>query len=271
MPDVATDPANPSEPCAPSRLFALKHGDTFVVADAFGDIGGEGDGLFHHDTRLLSRFRLSVGGRPLALLGGAVGQDSVVFTANLTNRPLPPIGGQSTRQGVIHVERTRLIWEDRLYERLRLRNYGQLPTQLPLRLEFAADFRDMFEVRGLRRPARGRLLAAVVGEDSVVLSYEGLDGLLLTSTLAFSVAPARLSGDSAELELALARRPTFGPTSSSRSGWVPQNGRRVRGFAPPPPGRGWLRGQCAGAAPMFAPPVECSTSGWAGPVLTSPC
>ena len=203
MPDAVTDPTNPSEPCAPSRLFALKHGDTFVVADAFGDIGGEGDGLFHHDTRLLSRFRLSVGGRPLALLGGAVGQDSVLFTANLTNRPLPPIGGQSTRQGMIHVERTRLIWEDRLYERLRLRNYGQLPTQLPLRLEFAADFRDMFEVRGLRRSARGRLLAAVVAEDSVVLSYEGLDGLLLTSTLAFSVAPAHLSGDSAELELAL--------------------------------------------------------------------
>ena len=128
MPEAVTDPANPSEPCAPSRLFALKHGDTFVVADAFGDIGGEGDGLFHHDTRLLSRFRLSVGGRPLALLGGAIGQDSVLFTANLTNRPLPPIGGQSTRQGVIHVERTRLIWEDRLYERLRLRNYGQLST-----------------------------------------------------------------------------------------------------------------------------------------------
>jgi glycogen debranching enzyme len=187
----------------PSRLFALKHGDTFVVADAFGDIGGDGDGLFHHDTRLLSRFRLSVAGRPLVLLGGATSEDSVLFTSNLTNRPLPPIGGQSTGQGVIHVERTRLIWEDRLYERLRLRNYGQLSTQLPLRLEFAADFRDMFEVRGLRRSARGRLLAAVVGEDSVVLSYEGLDGLLLTSALAFSITPTRISRDSAELELAL--------------------------------------------------------------------
>ena len=59
---------------------------------------------------------------------------------------------------MIHVERTRLIWEDRLYERLRLRNYGQSEAHLPLRLEFAADFRDMFEVRGLTRAARGRIL-----------------------------------------------------------------------------------------------------------------
>ena len=137
----------------PARLFALKQGDTFVVADAFGDITGEGDGLFHDDTRLLSRFRLSVGGRPLELLGGAVGEDNVVFTANLTNRPLPPIGGQSTRQGVIHVERTRLIWEDRLYERLRLRNFGQRAGTAAA----AAGVRRRLSrhVRGARPHARG--------------------------------------------------------------------------------------------------------------------
>ena len=99
-----------------------------------------------------------------------------MFTANLTNRPLPPIGGQSTRQGVIHIERTRLIWEDRLYERLRLRNYGQSAARLPLRLEFAADFRDMFEVRGLAARRAGACWRPSSPSDSVVLSYEGLDG-----------------------------------------------------------------------------------------------
>ena len=174
------------------------------MADAFGDITGEGDGLFHDDTRLLSRFRLTIGGRPLELLGGAVSADNVVFTANLTNRPLPPIGGQSTRQGVIHVERTRLIWEDRLYERLRLRNFGQAEAQLPLRLEFAADFRDMFEVRGLTRAARGRTLAAVIDQDLVVLSYEGLDGLVRSSTLTFGERPSHLAPGFADFALTLA-------------------------------------------------------------------
>ena len=188
----------------PARLFALKQGDTFVVADACGDITGEGDGLFHEDTRLLSRFRLSVAGRPLELLGGAVSADNVVFTANLTNRPLPPIGGQSTRQGVIHVERSRLIWEDRLYERLRLRNYGVSEAHLPLRLEFAADFRDMFEVRGLARATRGRTRAAVVAEDSIELSYEGLDGLVRVSTIAFGQRPTLLAPGFADFDLSLA-------------------------------------------------------------------
>ena len=189
---------------SPGRLFALKHGDTFVVADSRGDIAGDGDGLFHDDTRLLSRFRLSIAGRLPALLGAAVGQDNVLFTSNLTNQPLPPIGGESTRQGVIHIERTRLIWEDRLYERLRLRNYGQSPARLPLRMEFAADFKDMFEVRGLRRSARGRMLAAVVANDTVVLSYEGLDGLRLSSVIAFGTPPSDLSPGAAEFDLLLA-------------------------------------------------------------------
>ena len=47
---MTIEPADTGEPRVP-RLFALKHGDTFVVADAFGDILGDGDGLFRGDTR----------------------------------------------------------------------------------------------------------------------------------------------------------------------------------------------------------------------------
>lgn len=196
--------ADTNEPRTPARLFALKHGDTFIVADVFGDVVGDGDGLFKDDTRILSRMRLTTGGRSLTLLAGAVGHDNVLFSANLTNRPLPPIGGQSMREGVIHVERTRLIWQDRLYERLRLRNYAQAQARIPLCLEFAADFRDMFEVRGLARQRRGELLAPVVDADRVTLGYVGLDGVRLATTIAFSPAPNRLGPDYAEFDVTLA-------------------------------------------------------------------
>ncbi|MFO1072163.1 MAG: amylo-alpha-1,6-glucosidase [Geminicoccaceae bacterium] len=202
--DVAAGGGSTGEARTPSRLFALKHGDTFIVADAFGDVLGEGDGLFCEDTRLLSRWRLTAGGRPLALLAGAVGEDNVLFSANLTNRPLPPIGGQSLQEGVIHVERSRLIWHGRLHERLRLRNYARVEARLPLRLEFAADFRDMFEVRGLARLKRGTMLPAVVGPDRVELAYVGLDGLRLATVVAFATAPGRLAAGQAEYELTLA-------------------------------------------------------------------
>jgi hypothetical protein len=42
--------------------YALKYDEEFLVADELGDITGEGDGLFYNDTRLLSRFNLTVGG-----------------------------------------------------------------------------------------------------------------------------------------------------------------------------------------------------------------
>ena len=54
LPNDLAEPADTGEPRVPLRLFALKHGDTFVVADAFGDILGDGDGLFRDDTRVLS-------------------------------------------------------------------------------------------------------------------------------------------------------------------------------------------------------------------------
>jgi glycogen debranching enzyme len=137
------------EPRVPMRLVALKHGDTFMVADFNGDVLGEGDGLFHNDTRLLSRWRLTVGGKAPVLLSSSLSQDNVIFTTNLTNRPLPPLGAQSLREGVIHIERKRLINADRMYERITFTNFSMSATEVPFALDFSADFRDMFEVRGV--------------------------------------------------------------------------------------------------------------------------
>ena len=86
------------EPRVPMRLVALKHGDTFMVADFNGDVLGEGDGLFQNDTRLLSRWRLTVGGKAPVLLSSSLSQDNVIFTSNLTNRP-PAAAGRPVAEG----------------------------------------------------------------------------------------------------------------------------------------------------------------------------
>jgi glycogen debranching enzyme len=201
-----SDATETAEPRVPLRLFVLKHRDTFLVADAFGDICGNGDGLFHDDTRVLSRFALTLGGHPPSLLGAAVSQDNVFFTSNLTNRPLPPLGGRPVPEGVLHIERTRFLWEERLFERLTITNYAELEAVAPLSLSFAADFRDMFEVRGTRREVRGSLLATAVTTDAIVLGYAGLDGIVRTCSLAFSERPDRLTPDRAEIVVRLGPR-----------------------------------------------------------------
>lgn len=188
---------------SPSRFFALKDDDTFVVADALGDITGNGDGLFHDDTRVLSRLTLRFGGESPSLLSAAVSRDNVLFTANLTNQPLPELGGRALPQGIIHLERLRFLWQRQMHERIRCVNYGDYEASIPLTLNFAADFRDMFEVRGSTRPARGTLLPVEVGGDRVIFHYRGLDGVASSSCVVFDTVPAELSADQAGFTLVL--------------------------------------------------------------------
>src|ERR1700722_19352959 len=143
------------------QLLSLKDGDAFIVADANGDIMGPTDGFFDDDTRLLSRFRLLVGERPPSGLGSAVSRDNVIFTFHGANRPLPAMGQKATPPGVMHIERRRLIFERRLYERLGVVNHSLDDELLPVSYEFAADFRDMFEIRGIARAAHGALAAPI--------------------------------------------------------------------------------------------------------------
>jgi glycogen debranching enzyme len=178
--------------------FTLKDGDTFLLADALGDVHDPEDGLFTNDTRMLSRFELSIANRPPSLLGAAVSQDNTTFTAHLTNRPLPALGERVIPQGVIHVERRRLLWCGRLYERLILTNFSGELAQVALRFTFAADFVDIFEVQGHARAAHGRALEGEVSAQCVKLAYRGLDDVVRTTHLQFSQPPFSLSCQSAE-------------------------------------------------------------------------
>jgi hypothetical protein len=78
---------------SPAQRFVLNQGDTFLIANALGDLHANEDGLFHNDTRVLSHLVLEIGGKTPWFLGAAISRDDVFFTANLTNSPLPPLGG----------------------------------------------------------------------------------------------------------------------------------------------------------------------------------
>jgi glycogen debranching enzyme len=198
---VSGDAGEP--PRAARPLFALKDADTFLVADAFGDILGESDGFFRDDTRVLSGLRLILGGQPPSLLSASVSRDNVFFTSHMTNRPLPLLGGKAAPEGIIHLERTRFLAGERLYERLCCVNYGDRAVSFPLALEFAADFRDMFEVRGTARRTRGHLFPPVAADGAILFRYEGLDGVVRETAVTFSTPPVRLAPERADFLLTL--------------------------------------------------------------------
>ncbi|MBS3652210.1 amylo-alpha-1,6-glucosidase [Pseudaminobacter sp. 19-2017] len=205
-PAVALAAMDESGPREPHRQFALKHEDCFAVCDAYGDIRGAGDGFFRDDTRVLSHFRVYLGDRTPSLLGASLSQDNILFTANLTNLPLKLRESTELRQGVLHLERTRFLWQERMYERLALSNYTGKALSIPLRLDFDVDFRDMFEVRGSTRSKRGRIYEAETAPDAITFRYDGLDQVVRRSVIAFSRTPDDLARGRAEFTITIPNR-----------------------------------------------------------------
>jgi glycogen debranching enzyme len=193
----------------------LKYGDTFVVLDNRGDIAavsGGSAGLFHLDTRYLSRLELLVNGMPPLLLGSNLRDDNSALFVDLTNPDLTADRRIVLERDSVHMLRTIFLWRGTAYQRLGVRNYGNRAIDLQLSILFENDFADLFEVRGSRRERRGSATAKLRGDDEVVLSYHGLDAKLRRTTLTFDPPPDRLATDRAVYDLRLApkqMRPIF--------------------------------------------------------------
>ncbi|HEX3537004.1 MAG TPA: amylo-alpha-1,6-glucosidase [Stellaceae bacterium] len=173
----------------------LKHGNTFAVLDAFGDInGGDGnpDGLYHDDTRYLSRLELRLnGGQPL-LLSSNPAEDSSLLSFDLANPDMAAADGGVLHRELIYINRRQFIWRAAYCELVLVRNYDQRSHDVTVSLRFAADFADIFEVRGQTRERRGQFSARRLAADTVGLRYRGLDGVERNTTLRFEPAPAEL-------------------------------------------------------------------------------
>ena len=172
---------------------------------------GNPDGIYHRDTRFLSRLELRLNDAPLLLLSSNVQEDNVVLVVDLANPGLSRAGRIALRGELIHVNRRKYIWQNCCYERLLVHNFDVVPHDLTLSIGFAADFADLFEVRGQKRPRRGRLSIERRSDATVALRYLGLDRVERVTTLTFEPAPSRLDGAEATFELAL------GPGEAMRS------------------------------------------------------
>jgi len=193
-------PPVPAE--AREELLVIKDGELFLCARADGDIASaqvSGEGFYAYDTRYLSEVRLEVGGaRPIALSYTLVDDHAVVDSTNAQLRrdarePIPQLS--------LSVTRELMIAFGRLYYLIRLRNFLREPVTTTVSLAVAADFADMFEVRGgVRRAARGHALAPKQTERGLVLAYVGEDEAFRESIVELNPIP-----DDLDLEARRAR------------------------------------------------------------------
>jgi glycogen debranching enzyme len=184
--------------------LVLSRGNTFCVLDRRGDIAPAGArdlGLFHQDTRHLSRYQLRVsGGPPVVLSADTSGAASAQVDLTLTDREFG--GFLDDPQNFLHLRR-KLVLDVGLVEQLMLTNHLRHPVDLWLELSLGADFADVFEVRGVRRARRGALLPVELGDDRMLFGYRGLDGELYRTLIAFEPTPARVDESGPRWELHL--------------------------------------------------------------------
>ncbi|HVS77586.1 MAG TPA: glycogen debranching N-terminal domain-containing protein, partial [Steroidobacteraceae bacterium] len=187
--------------------IVLAGSEMLLVSDARGDIpvetaGSQGLGLFYRDTRFLSVYRLTLNRAPLVPLASHEGGGAWTFHV-LGNCELEAPGGRIAPH-TISVRRDRMVGEGAIHEVLTLTNYGGKAVCLSLALVFAADFTDIFVVRGMADPPAPALLPAEAVETRrVELRSISRDGIQQATRLAFSPAATRLDGQQALFEFEL--------------------------------------------------------------------
>ncbi|HEX5236244.1 MAG TPA: glycogen debranching N-terminal domain-containing protein [Silvibacterium sp.] len=180
--------------------IALIRGTTFFAATRGGDLlppGAPQIGLFHNDTRFLSRFELRVNGQqPMALSSTTVDADNSRVELTVRGGSVP---GENLDLPVntVYIHREQLLDSARFYDVLELQSFHDQEVPLTIELRFAADFMDIFQVRGLLRGKSGNYFQPEIVGSNVRLMYEGLDQRTRLAELCFDPQPQKLEGDRA--------------------------------------------------------------------------
>lgn len=187
----------------------LMDGETLGVIDPQGNLPGlpgAEHGLYHLGTRHVHKLVLTLAHQPLSLLSSRVTLNNIQLSVDLMNDDVPGeqadssgAQGPAVPKGTFHIRRSILLYGGVWYERIDVTNYGLTSYDIPLTLELGADFRDIFEVRGLVRDKRGDCRPHVQEEAGPVYEYLGLDRVVRKTRVALDPPPQYV--DSGHLSL----------------------------------------------------------------------
>ncbi len=179
-----------SQSRGPDRL-SIKSDDMFLITDEVGNITPPGTsdlGLVWRDTRYLSEYELGVPGRIPTVLSSRVRNNSL----SVVDLTFTGIGNEHEFEThYVHMRREQIL-EGGLIERISITNFYLEPVRFSLQLRYAADFADLFEMRGMGRGERGGYYRPVRLENGCLFSYEGRDGLSRQTAVRFDPAPTSL-------------------------------------------------------------------------------
>lgn len=154
----AADVAASSEVLARRPDVTLVEGTSFCVCDRGGALTGGVHGLFVQDTRVLSRWEVTVDGGPIEPLGVIADQP---FSARFIGRCEPRPGHDDA---TLLCEQRRFVGQG-WREDLTLRNYAAEAAGVDVHVTVDADFADLFEVKEASGTSRRVVGRRAVGHD----------------------------------------------------------------------------------------------------------
>ena len=147
-----------------SGTVTLVEGSCFCISSANGDIHPERPhGVFHEDTRILSRWNLTVNGQPIEPLAAETKEP---YRALFACR-VPRSDGYA--DSPLIVERLREVGAGML-EEIIVRNYSSEAAKCVVELEVESDFADLFEVKDARIQRRWEEVRQPDGDSLTILA-----------------------------------------------------------------------------------------------------
>ena len=196
--------------CAIVEKIALKQGEAFMLTDTRGDMptSEQETGLFWHGARFLRICDLFVEGQPMVALSHSISDEEGACQVDLTNPFLPLPQEQGIYQGVIHVRRQIELHGHQVTQTFLLTSFEPEPVEVRVGLKTGTDFADIFEVRGMERPKRGKMLPPHLEHDEVIFRYQGLDDVERKTRILLDPPADRVVNDGLFWQLHLSRGET---------------------------------------------------------------
>jgi glycogen debranching enzyme len=175
--------------------LTLVDGKTFLSTSFAGDImppGAPDVGFFHDDTRYLSHLELKIGGQKAVVLSSST-EKSFASQIELTIGNITLRATIELPENTVHVRREQLLSGNLFFDHLTFENFNQNAIEFRVEVTYAADFMDVFQVRGSARGKHGRYFQPLVHKDTAQFVYEGLDHRERRTVLRWHPAPQHIT------------------------------------------------------------------------------
>ncbi len=175
-------------------VIILKSRYSFLITRDNGNFDAnlhDTTGLYKDDMRILSAWNFGFPNGALKLLSHHMGDSNLKLTAMMSNRRFHDKNDIFVDGDLIAFKRQQFMFEEILHEKLSIHNYSDEKIVFDIQFHYHADFKDLFEVRGVDRQTPPGGFSSQQNEKHVRLSYHGQDKIDRNTFIYYSEKPVR--------------------------------------------------------------------------------